>query len=330
MKLREIPFTSLDDYPEESVPSALYAPAARLLFNARYDIKNINNLSFKILDEERRELAWCLLCIDKSHDDGIPLLWGGGVPGIFWMSHEIPPSAFMEIYKFGQECIKKRMIQFEKKAVLINDFFSHGCLSPLTQEIMRSKDSTSSLSFWHCIDLSSSVATLKFMIRRRYKTIINKGLRLYDFWVVERNNFEQNAITDLHNCHITASGRDVYPSVFWEACAEIVQSGHGYVVNARMNNDVKGSVFMICSGSRVYYAIGAFDRALQETGLSHACMWTALLWAKRKNFSVFETGQTFFEACENSVSQKEMSIGFFKRGFGGKNLPVMTLQSKKG
>lgn len=327
MNLWEIPFKSLDDYPEESVPSALYAPAARLLLNARYDIKNIDNLSFKIIDIEGKELAWCLLCVDKSNNDGTQLLWGGGVPGIFWMSHEIPPSAFMVVYKFGQECIKKRLMQFGKGTILMNDFFNHGCLSPLAQEIMQSKNSTASLSFWHCIDLSASVETLKLMIRRRYKSIINKGLKIYTFSIYERMNFEQNAITSLHNCHITASGRDVYPSVFWEACAEIVQKGHGYVVNAHMNNCVKGSAFMICAGSRVYYTIGAFDRSLQETGLSHACMWTALLWAKRKNFSVFETGQTFFESCANTVSQKEMGIGFFKRGFGGRNLPVMTVQS---
>jgi hypothetical protein len=75
----------------------------------------------------------------------------------------------------------------------------------------------------------------------------------------------------------------------------------------------------------VYYAIGAYDRSLAKTGLSHASLWLALLHAKQIGFTLFETGRTDFFALTPDISTKEMNIGFFKRGFGGINKPVLYL-----
>jgi lipid II:glycine glycyltransferase (peptidoglycan interpeptide bridge formation enzyme) len=105
----------------------------------------------------------------------------------------------------------------------------------------------------------------------------------------------------------------------------LIKEGYAYLVVAEDEQGAKGAALYITAENKVYYGIGAFDRSMERSGLSHACMWKAIEHAKQQKYTVFETGHTFYSSVSFSQSEKERGIGFFKRGFGGSNHPILVI-----
>jgi hypothetical protein len=175
------------------------------------------------------------------------------------------------------------------------------------------------------IELTYDLELLYAQVRKSYKNLINRGMKKFDFKIITDNNIEEKYITALHNCHICASGRDVYPEKFWQAWGHLVRQGGAFIILAYLNGEVKGASLFITCHNRIYYGIGAYDRTFQHSGLSHSMMWQSIIFAKESCFQIFEIGTTYYPSLHHDISDKEISIGFFKRGFGGVQTPLLHL-----
>jgi hypothetical protein len=152
-------------------------------------------------------------------------------------------------------------------------------------------------------------------------------MKFFSFVVIDQYSSQHKDINALHECHITASGRDVYPISFWTVWQREIEAGRAFVILAKQGEQVRGACLCTISKSAAYYGIGAFDRSQNDTGLSHACLWQSICHAKKIGLPLFEMGKTYFSCLKPDVTDKEMSIGFFKRGFGGSNLPILHLRT---
>ena len=76
--------------------------------------------------------------------------------------------------------------------------------------------------------------------------------------------------------------------------------------------------------SSAYYGSASDDPDFQtEIPLEHCIIWTAIEYYKKRGLDFFETGcQQFGPQLYDHPGQKDINISFFKRGFGGKIVPL--------
>ena len=329
MNLKLESFSAIDDYTAEDLPSAAYAPAMRAAFAKIHAETFIEDLSFRIVKEDR-QIAGCLMAANRTepNDQGEVRLWSLGSPILFWHTGGLEGEEKNVCRKWMKNALKERLAAYPRATVSFADYFQDGVLNPLAGMLLERIGMRGELSFTHVVDLRLTAVELRTMLRDRYKATINKGLGYFKLMVIDATSYEYRIIHHLHQCHMVASGRDVYPESFWSAIGEIMEKGAAYLVLAKDKEDVRGASLFVTAANKVYYCIGAYDRSLNKTGLSHASIWFALLEAKRRGYRFFETGRNDFASLSPAVSEKEMTIGHFKRGFGGDNRPVLYLRNR--
>jgi hypothetical protein len=329
-KLSIRPLSTVDDYADTGLPSAAYAPAMRAAYARIHAQTFLEDLSFGVSDGTR-DLACCLLALSREPDEESGFetrLWSLGLPAVFWTEPGLTPGLRTACFEAARTAFKNRLTAHNRARLSLADYFGNESLNELTLHALQHCDCRAELSFSHVIDLRPAEETLRSSLRRRYKALINKANRLYSFDVVDRRNYSEAFRETMHDCHILASGRDVYPESFWRAIGGLVRDGAAFMVIA-IGSDRRAVGCTVCvgGGDKMYYGIGAYDRSLDKDGLSKACLWAAVKQARADGFSLFEVGRTDFPALSPAISDKEMNIGFFKRGFGGVNKPVLYLRS---
>ena len=318
------PLEGFDAYEAGDIPSVLYSPRIRNVFAAINGPLSGSDISFMIINDGK-PLAYFLAYIDYSHE--VISLSAPRLPAVFWFTSHFSPQVYFEVKTQSINYFKKCIADYSTINIKFIDFFSYNTLSPIAQYLMQSYKCKTNLVFNHVIDISICQDALKRNLRSRYKQFINKADREFTFVVYDKNNIRQEHIDQLHECHILASGRDVYPEqMFWTAWLKECKAGYGFLVIAYQDMRPVGASLCTIADKTAYYSIGAYDRKITHSGLSHGCIWHAIIYAKNNNLDFFEIGHTYFECVSKGITDKEMSIGFFKRGFGGYNHPCLYVE----
>jgi len=322
--LRILPFKNFGDYSDTNLPSAIFAPRLRDAHAKIHAADPACDHSFSIVTSNET-LANCLLYVDKQKE--IPCIWGLGGPATFWLTDRCTAELRHDVFKYATSQFKNILAEFSEMAISYADYFNDGILTSPAAYLMQQYNCSASVSFSNVIDLTISQEILRHGLRDSYKSLINRGLKKYTLVCIDGTDVQPCHIAALHQCHVTASGRDVYSSLFWDIWLNECQANAAYLVLALKDGTAKGAILCTQVQGSVYYAIGAFDRSLEKTGLSHACLWEAIRHAKHRGVNEFEVGMTYFDCLRSDASAKEKNIGFFKRGFGGLNRPVLCLNA---
>ena len=74
--------------------------------------------------------------------------------------------------------------------------------------------------------------------------------------------------------------------------------------------------------SGAYYSSGCEDPEFNNLPIGHLLQWKAMQWLKAHGVRRYEIGLQYFAPQPHApVSEKEVKISFFKRGFGGVTVP---------
>lgn len=328
MNIKIVSLETVGGYSEEDTPSAMFGPAQRTRHaDIFYSLNLLEDLSFKVIREDGEPLAICLMTACETVDKNTQIS-NFGHPAVFWFTERADQTSQPMIETLVKNELKKRLSAYPTARLSTIDCFSRGCLSPLSLAMLQMEGAISSLSFTHVLDLRNSIDNIYAALRGSYKNLIRKAKKRFELIIVNASNYSDGEIARVRECHALASGRDAHPDRFWVAMEELVKKGNAFLVFATEDGATKGaSIFTQCADI-VYYSLGAYDRELSHTGLSHACVWTAIEYACIEKRTFFECGRTDFATFAPWVSEKEMSIGFFKRGFGGANKPVLYISSQ--
>lgn len=96
----------------------------------------------------------------------------------------------------------------------------------------------------------------------------------------------------------------------------MILNQEAFLVTGHLDQELVTFGLFIYSPHYCYYGVSASKRELFNQPLFHAVMWTGITHAKNLGCHWFETGDIVYEK-QHQVSQKEVDIGFFKKGFGG-------------
>lgn len=176
------------------------------------------------------------------------------------------------------------------------------------------------------IDLSQEIDEIFYGMRKGHRYNINKGKDIYEIDIYDKNNIDRNIFDCYQHLHHKAAGRVTRPQITFDMMFHWVKSGYALLAGIRKNNEYLGFALIITYKSGAYYA-SACDDPDQDLSIPIGpyLQWSIIERLKIDGYRKYELGlQQFDNQLFDLPSDKDISISFFKRGFGGDIVPVFS------
>ena len=151
------------------------------------------------------------------------------------------------------------------------------------------------------------------------KTIKNK------LWNSE--NITIDKIEQYRGLHCKDAGRVTRSQKTFQLMYEWIKYGESVLLEAECNSKSVGFTLVIAYKQGAYYASSCKDPDYVNLPVSHLLQWEAIMYLKSKGKLFYDIGiQEYCAQWFNFPSDKDFSISKFKRGFGGKAVPLITAE----
>ena len=178
------------------------------------------------------------------------------------------------------------------------------------------------------VDLSGSMADIKSGFRRRYKSLVTSGAKLWNVQVV--NGADPIQWEEFRQLHLAVAGRATRSEESWHMQHAAVTAGDAFFVRLRdQKGRMVGAGLFHVTRDEGLYAVGAYDRTLFEKPLGHVVQYHAIEEMKRRGLSWYKLGAQAYPCYEPAPTIKEMNISVFKQGFASHLLPRYELKYTK-
>lgn len=128
-------------------------------------------------------------------------------------------------------------------------------------------------------------------------------------------------VTGRANATPTQAAEDAWRAMF--------KAGKLDLIVIEQETAIVSGVLVCVIGAHAYYGQSATHPTHEKTApFSHALIWTGMQRARDRGARMFEMGPVHFGSDTLNRSEKEMSISFFKMGFGGQVVPWLTLSKE--
>lgn len=218
--------------------------------------------------------------------------------------------------------------------------FSHALATRLSIEQWESWDcfpARSALAEWHLesmaggadccvrhelfVDLSPSLPEIRAGIRKRFKSFIAAGAKLWRIGIM-KTPADHGVWNEFRKLHLHAAGRETRSDESWNIQREAVDSGDAILIYLRDENGrmVGGGLFYLTS-TEGCYAVGAYDRELFDKPIGHVVQFAAIEEMKNRGIRWYKIGTRFYPSDKPQPTEKELSISYFKEGFASHVFP---------
>ncbi len=167
------------------------------------------------------------------------------------------------------------------------------------------------------VDLGLGLNTIHSSIRRRYKALINKGIKLWRTEILSSASDEE--IAYFMNRHFEVAGRETRSKETWLLQQEAINCGNAFIVKlVDSNGEFVGESLFEYSRDEGLYSVGVYNRELFDEPVSHIVQWKAIEHMISLGLKRYKIGQRFYSGRTLNLRQpteKELSISYFKEGF---------------
>ncbi len=170
------------------------------------------------------------------------------------------------------------------------------------------------ITYHMMVDLSLSVDAIRLEFRRRFRPLVNKGLKEWRVEVYEK--VSSDLFDKFRALHYEVSERTTRPIESWNIQQDQINSGEAFLVTV---SDDKSN--MVGAGLFTYtqdigtYSVGAYRRELFDKPIGHPVQMKAIETLKNKGCKWYEIGQKHCQLDRIRPTEKELSISHFKEGF---------------
>lgn len=174
------------------------------------------------------------------------------------------------------------------------------------------------------VNISLSDEELRRSIRKGHKYDINRGRKTYEIEIFDHSNIDRNTFDNYRLLHHKAAGRITRPLITFDMMFNWIKHDSAFLVGLLYNQTFIGFSLFIKFKDGAYYGSAADDPDVQvDVSIAHIIQWKAIEWLKNNKIKYYEIGwQQFGNQFYDFPSDKEQSISFFKRGFGGNTVPL--------
>jgi len=176
------------------------------------------------------------------------------------------------------------------------------------------------------IDLRADISDLRQGFRKSYKALVNKGLKTYQFRVMNYLNPDYEIHELYRKIHKKAAGRETRNKESFDKQFDQLKNNEATLISVICNGQYVQMNYFNHYHDFVYYASAADDPDFSDSCLvpiGHSIMWFAMEYFKNENYKFFEIGYQYSESTLfDNISEKEINISYFKRGFGGESVSL--------
>jgi len=305
----------LKKYIEKNISSVRYLPL--YLEYSRHYIKTLQEeLSF-ILMQDKQPVAIAFLPVEVIDKKNYISSREGYIQAPLSINEKIEREVFQQIDILAREYkiskikffLDPLVIEYQNKFNMLRKYHYF--------------DTTSS----DCIlDLRLSKEELWHSIRKNHKRNINRILKNSEFEIIKIDY--KNPDYSLHELyrelHHKCSGRVTRSKITFDLQFEMLKNDEASLFGLKYKNKPVGFSYFSHFRGGVIYASGADDPDFTDFPIYHTILWSAIVYYKERGFEFLE----FSEPCGYGVQfdsypdEKQLNISHFKRGFGGKMVPL--------
>lgn len=296
-KWREVPgLSAIEAYPTDGAYGRRFFPA--VYGDRRRDV------SFAVTEDDEP-----LLLTIATAGDG-ELDWFGRPIRIFFradLSAAVEAAALRTAFMHLDALAEQHRAQH----IRVQDDGNFGALSALGEQCLN-RHAAATLHLAALADLTGGETGLRRDLRKSFKSLINWGRRNLSIAIVARDSPDRALFDRYQDFHLAVAGRKTRPQASWDAIYEWITAGGGELVLGSLDGALVSGTLIIYGASVAHYASGVYDRTRFDKPLAHWPLWLSMLHSAERNLPVFNLGEI---PLPGTVSDKEIKIGFFKRGF---------------
>lgn len=188
-----------------------------------------------------------------------------------------------------------------------------------------SRDATCSFHHEVFLDLSKDISQIKNNFRKSYKSLITAGMRIWSVEILKSG--DESIWNEFRELHFKVSGRVTRSDKTWELHLQDIQTQQAFLVYLRNSEgEMVGGGFFNFTRDEGLYAVAAYDRTLFDKPLGHVVQYIAIQEFKEKGIRWYKIGLRPYRLDIPTPTEKEISIGHFKQGFGTHIFPKLILK----
>jgi hypothetical protein len=193
---------------------------------------------------------------------------------------------------------------------------------------------SANVRFTSLVDLTQDTEHLRKAIRKRYWDYIRALNKKYDVGLSTEIGMSEIIFDDWSSLYsmVRKRGKKPVSGVSFKLLKTAMDHGHLIIVSLYSDNKLLSAVELIYAGERAAYFHGATHPKQEgQEALSHLLIWESILVLKKLGVQYLELGPIIFKGCSTTKGMdKEESISHFKKGFGGRIVPIIVLDKSYG
>jgi len=175
------------------------------------------------------------------------------------------------------------------------------------------------------IDLRKDKEALWGEIRKGHKSDIKRGEQACRVTVWDNRTVTPEKFDEYRVLHQKDAGRVTRSKRTFDLMLSWVREGHAILVEASNDTTAVGFSLVIIFESGAYYGSSCRDPDYPELPVGHLIQWATICWLRDHGFTWYDIGiQQFGPQWFDQAGPKDFSISKFKRGFGGRTIPLVT------
>lgn len=180
-------------------------------------------------------------------------------------------------------------------------------------EACLARGATAAPRFTASVSLTADEADRRSALRKSFRALVNWGARSIALSYINRATPDREDFRQYQEFHHRVAGRVTRGQESWDAMFDWIAEGGGELALGRIQDGTLVSATLVVDGSAVsYYASGVYDRYRFDKPMAHWPLWNAIERAAARGLALFDLGEV---PQRNAASEKEVAIGYFKRGF---------------
>lgn len=165
------------------------------------------------------------------------------------------------------------------------------------------------------------------------KSVFRDGGFRVDVFDKDNPSTYEGSMAIFQNIHFIDSGRKTRTDASWHDTYEWLKQGNGFLVliwHEEMKKYVAGAWFIVYKNKSYYGSYATIDTYLLKGKIGYAVQWGAMKYMLEHGVVAYETGWNYYATNfrDKMVDQKVLDISKFKKGFGGREIPLFTFIKK--
>lgn len=187
-----------------------------------------------------------------------------------------------------------------------------GCFGPL-DNICIARLSKPVARMHAVVNLGGGEEAIRRGLRDSYRSLVNWGRKQMVMTYINRDNPDRTQFDAFAAFHSRIAGAGARAADYWSVIWEDVAHGRAELSLGRLaDGSLVAGTLTAFAGEWAYYASGVYDRDRFEKPLGHWPVFDAMVRAGQQGISRYDLGEVF---PRGAASEKEVQIGFFKKGF---------------